>query len=450
MTTQIEILEAAEAAASFPNAPMSGHMKNTVRVLGTVLRSTISNLLAALLTIAAFELAAFASAGLAYAQTPSPVVIKGMFETDLPDVTQQGKDQLGKAVEKAVDAARHDGCYPPRVTVTVVVGNNGDPAFTQPLADARVGDLPATLSSLGLDTTQFAVPKPVASTKRPLTDDGDDVTVSYGPFASDKDTDPPVLEVHSVAPKGSKVSPGQQITLTIKASERYQDGHKSWPSGVQVTQLTDDAGLVHAWEYPRPPPPCAVREVKWDYKVPDNPPPIVHLTVLTENGSGGQNVKTADFPTGDMWKGTMKISTNAPDHFGGRCSDSWTADIEVVVSEKGVASGGGTARRASEVCGHPHSCPGVQEYTYNVTGEGDRQSLRLKFRITRASPPGSCDYTGFGLLFTGSPAARINTIPLTGVTRAEANFGVSAGGGGFSGSIDAALNCVTCNTASNR
>jgi hypothetical protein len=151
------------------------------------------------------------------------------------------------------------------------------------------------------------------------------------------------------------------------------------------------------------------------------------------------------------WKGTMKIS--AAMLGGAGRSDTWTADIKVVVSDKGVASGTGIANRASEVkfdfVPTGPVCPSVQAFTVKVSGDADKQSLRLKFGLTDPTPPpssGTCDQTGFQLIFTGSPTARINTIPLVTGSRAEAHLEVRDMPYRF-GSIDAALDCTTCITA---
>jgi len=146
------------------------------------------------------------------------------------------------------------------------------------------------------------------------------------------------------------------------------------------------------------------------------------------------------------WKGTMKIS--AAMLGGAGRSDTWTADINVV-SNKSVASGTGIANRASEVkfdfVPTGPVCPSVQAFTVKVSGEADKQSLRLKFGLADGTPPGVCDQTGFALIFTGSPAARINTIPIVENSRAEAHLEVRDMPG-RSGSIDAALDCTTCAT----
>jgi hypothetical protein len=137
------------------------------------------------------------------------------------------------------------------------------------------------------------------------------VRVIYGPVGHD--TDPPVLKVDSDPKKGTVVYPGQTITVTIKASEHYRDGHQSWPSGVREIQLLDDAGLVKSWDYGMRPPPCAVPTETWPYTVPANPPAVVHLKVETQSAGdlAYSATKTADFPTGD-WYGTLKTHNTGP------------------------------------------------------------------------------------------------------------------------------------------
>jgi hypothetical protein len=142
------------------------------------------------------------------------------------------------------------------------------------------------------------------------------------------------------------------------------------------------------------------------------------------------------------WIGTIKISAGTAAR-----SDSWNASVKVVVSDKGVATGTGTATRASPVkfniplYGPP--CASVQAFTVKVSGNGDRQSLRLKFTLADAIPLGTCDHSGFALIFVGSPTARTDTIPLVGANRAEAKFDIRDLPKRF-GSIDVTLDCVSC------
>jgi hypothetical protein len=146
------------------------------------------------------------------------------------------------------------------------------------------------------------------------------------------------------------------------------------------------------------------------------------------------------------WKGTMKISTDSY-KLAQRCTDSWTADMKVVVSDKGVASGGGTAHRASAVvCAFAPRCATVQEVTFKVTGEADRQSFRVKLPLTGASPAGACDFTAFSFVLSGFPKQRVNTIPIVGASRAEAHYHVIEFFDTATGSIDTALDCTTCDS----
>ena len=70
----------------------------------------------------------------------------------------------------------------------------------------------------------------------------DAVVVSYPDAAIGKDKDGPILRTDSEPKKGSKVKAGDTIKVTIKASERFEDGHKSWPSGVRSIQLLANDG----------------------------------------------------------------------------------------------------------------------------------------------------------------------------------------------------------------
>jgi hypothetical protein len=79
------------------------------------------------------------------------------------------------------------------------------------------GDVQASPSpALGLDPGQFKTGWEFADI------DGGRVTYDK----PDDDTNGPVLKVSSTPRKGAKVKTGDQIKVTIGASERYSDGHK--------------------------------------------------------------------------------------------------------------------------------------------------------------------------------------------------------------------------------
>ena len=76
---------------------------------------------------------------------------------------------------------------------------------------------------------------------------------------------------------------------------------------MQSIQLLADDGLVDSKDYGKPPDPCAVQTFSATYAVPANPPAIVHLRVVSEDGAGNQASKIADFPTSEAWEGTYTV-----------------------------------------------------------------------------------------------------------------------------------------------
>ena len=234
----------------------------------------------------------------ASAQTSAPVTLGGLFDPDLAEIKPDAIGKLKDAIKKA-----HRDCYPPRVKFTVVTSGQGDPLFVETLGNARVEALQnkdTGLPSLGLEPDQFKVDS--------VTGVVDGVLVSYDKFEPDDDKDPPTLKVTWVPKKGTKVKAGDQIKVTIKASERYEDGHKSWPTGVYNIQLTADDGLVDSKNYGRVPEPCERRTFETTYTVPPNPPQIVHLTVIAEDAVGHKDPEVGKFPTVEVWHGTDENS----------------------------------------------------------------------------------------------------------------------------------------------
>jgi len=285
-------------------------------------------------------LSALLSAAPVTAQTHSPVTLPGIFNQDLPDFNMKpGESEVRDALANAptldqVQKTAPLDCYTPTTRVQMVVVGKlgvGDPAFAEPLNKARMDSLKEFLDKKNLSSG--VVLSYVFSD--PTGPDGS-IRVTYGPF--DKDTNAPALRVRSNPPTGSMVTAGQTIAVTIRASEREQDGHTSWPSGVQLIQLTDKNGLVKAWEYGKPPQPCAVQNETWPYKVPDNPPPIVHLLVETEDAVGNKATETADFPTAP-WYGTITAHGQ-----GFEYNNTLKMEFAFSVGADGVVTGKGHAK----------------------------------------------------------------------------------------------------------
>jgi len=351
-------------------------------------------------------------AGRAYAQTPSPVVIPGVFDPDLADV-KAGKDA---EIRQAVEKFGHD-CYPPTVTT---YGSGGE--FAGPLAGARADSIRAALGG-GLNV--------VANTNKSaaIGSLGNGVQVSYGPFSPGDDKDPPVLEVHSDPPKGTKVTAGQQIKVTIKASERYADGHKSWPSGIQVIQLTADDGLVNSQDYGKPPDPCSVRTVTWPYTVPANPPPVLHLLAETENGAGLQATKSADFPTAD-WYGTLKGRAQ-----GNMYNDAAMVTFSFDVANDNVITGKGHAKVTSA----PQDFAGCtitlkvtpDEFDVDIGGRLDGGEFKLAIKYLKPGQVHRTQVCPKNPRSSGSADFPINPFLGVGVISVATGPNIGVTGGGF-------------------
>lgn len=272
-----------------------------------------------------------------FAAAPSPVAIEGVFDPDLADVkpaaTQAIKDALAKAKPS------EDGCYPPPLaTVTAGVKKSGDSSFDAALGQARADALKQSLTGMGYGSDRAKVAYAIGNSEN--------VEVTYK--NSDKDADPPRLKVTSSPPKGTRVKAGDKIHVTIIASERYADGHKSWPSGVQSIQLTANDGLVDSKDYGKPPQSCARQTLETNYTVPNNPPPVVHLRAIAEDGVGNQGEEDADFPTGDKWEGTWHVTgIHDSAHYGSggnvRHQETFDATFAFYVSGDGTISGEGRA-----------------------------------------------------------------------------------------------------------
>jgi len=248
-----------------------------------------------------------------YAQAQSgacssvPCNITKVFDPDLADLKFLNNPDLDNAVKAAADAVKDSNgkksdCSPPPVTLTIyTTQNTADGDMGTVIASARRTVLVGYFEGHGVPWTAI---DPVAATASGSFGPGSDGTVTMQ--LNNVDRDPPILKINSTPPKGSKVKIGDQIKVHATASERYEDGHKSWPSGVKAIQLIADGTVVDSKDYGMKPPPCAVRVFEPSYTVPSNPPPVVHLVVIAEDAVGHRTFKEADFPVENDWYGTVK------------------------------------------------------------------------------------------------------------------------------------------------
>ena len=139
-----------------------------------------------------------------FADSPSPAIIKGVFDPDLADVNPAAAQAIKDALAKAKQS--EDGCYPPPLaTVTAGVKGSNDTSFDTSLGKARAAALQEALAGMGYGQDRATTAYTIGSS--------DNVEVTYK--NSDKDTDPPRLKVTSTPPKGTKVKAGDKMHVTI-------------------------------------------------------------------------------------------------------------------------------------------------------------------------------------------------------------------------------------------
>ncbi len=322
----------------------------------------------ALSTIVALIISAMLNfMGSAFAETQKSITISGVFEPDLAEVNnfpaiKNAADTLGSGTSNT-----DRKCYPPNIQFTILT-EQGDPTFNDILAKARADALQAALTQAGVDAGQIQIDSAAGK-------DGD-VRAS----ANTDDRDAPRLKVTSMPPKGKKVKAGDKISVTITASERYEDGHRSKPTGVQMIQLTSNTdGLVDSKQFSRPPDPCARQSVQITYTVPSNPPPIVHLHALAEDAVGHQSGEDGEFPTNGDYFGTLvfKSQQKVPSgmqYFTGRFDITLTRDGNGNLS--GTLSGSQSERLEVAKCPSDTISPGNVSVKLNgALKDGDAISL---------------------------------------------------------------------------
>jgi hypothetical protein len=130
------------------------------------------------------------------------------------------------------------------------------------------------------------------------------------------DTLPPPLHVDSVPPKNTKVKAGQDIDITVTASEKRTGG--PWQTGVQMIKVTDANGRDVGKPAINPSKDAqACNKKTWGhiykttYTVPKNPPDVIKLCAHAQDYAGNKREKCAKFPTHDLftyyeWEGDIK------------------------------------------------------------------------------------------------------------------------------------------------
>ena len=203
------------------------------------------------------------------------------------------------------------------------------------------------------------------------------------------DTMPPVLHVISNPARGSKVKPGDKITLTIDAREPQPGG--PWQTGMKDIQVFANPGVqVDDKPFQTSPKACGakvkiVQPYKVTYIVPKKAPPQFDLCVSALDMVNPATTMCGTFFTGDHWTGTIQTTTSGDYGAAGTCNDEkWKSTVDLIVGADGTVAGTGATHVAAVA-----KCSGLVANSYHtdattgtflVQGTFDGKVFNLEFR----------------------------------------------------------------------
>lgn len=229
----------------------------------------------------------------------------------------------------------------------------------------------------------------------------------------------PVVMIESAPAAGSRVGPGDTIRLAVVAAEPTPSRGMERVELFEGERLLAEAGNGAGVDEPVP---CARNReyagLAHEYRVPDDPPPLVTLHAIGTDFDGRRASGSVSFPTveGEVWEGD--------------------------VSGEGVVDGG------------TYRCPALVEGTVTLLVRSD--STVAGRSDVRFRPGGECaaagtvpyggDSTGtvtddaFEICLPGLPGC--NPIRKTSAVTAHAEYTMGDGSNGYELAVD--LRCVTC------
>ena len=285
----------------------------------------------------------------------------------------------------------------------------------------------------------------------------DQATISLG-----DDTLAPRVHTISSIKRGTKVKAGDRITFDVTAQEKRSGG--PWQTGVKMIQVTaEPGGLVKdPWTNPSNLP-KACDEKTWEQKdeathtVPNNPPAVIEICAITEDYVGNESSQCGEFPTGDVWTGTLHAKSSQFFGGGAQCIDEeWDINLDLVVLSDGSVTGKGSGQLGGmPKCSGPHgdrpwsydlegrsiSCPGIR-------GRFDGKEFQLQFP---AAYPGEQHGTLGGIVSLSGyppgqnpPTLRVQ-VAGPSMARGQTETDVNMGGPRHAtGLFDIDLKCTSC------
>jgi hypothetical protein len=246
-------------------------------------------------------------------------------------------------------------------------------------------------------------------------------------FTLPADDAAPVVTAGSTPPHGTKVQAGQTIRVHITATEPTNLGPQE---GIHDIDLSGPAGLMDAAVYGNHPTVCDksrfTKTLTTTYTVPANPPPVIHLSAIAHDFANNESATiSADFPTGDLWTGTIAITTSRAyiENAGGQnsCHDSWTGKLSFVVGANHKLAGSGALNLTGVSCSFPLPAGTGKTFAFSVSGTQTATGFTLV--LAQKGKVGGIIWAGLNALMTngacsGAVPGPSIAVPSTGANHA--------------------------------
>jgi hypothetical protein len=268
------------------------------------------------------------------------------------------------------------------------------------------------------------------------------------------DTLAPRVGVISTPARTTKVMAGDQIVLTVTATEKRSGG--PWQMGVEGIQVIGPEGLVDSEDY-QDYRGKACDAKSWEqtfevtYTVPENPPPQIELCAIGEDFAGNTQSSCGTFYTVDVWEGTMHSESTE----GGilNCTEIWDMQLVFTVSEDGTIEGAGKGNFVAPYDCYSSILPDhdfsdqATSLAFNVEGTADRNQLNLQLVLFDVQGGGFNGLLNYSLFGGASNTPAILEVPITALGTAYGNTqirGAAENGETYSGSHTLELKCNNC------
>ena len=199
--------------------------------------------------------------------------------------------------------------------------------------------------------------------------------------------------VVSVPSPDSRVDAGVRIALEAK-------GMVIPPAlGLQVLNLDDGSSLIGStgnFSGSQEPEACDLgrffAKMRTEYRVPDDPPPVVEICATAKGFDGNENRECIQFYVGEVWEGTLISVSNVasppgPDGAVNQCRGRYLTTLKFGISEDGVIEGRAMSEPRSNVLCTEYSEEAVP-IPWLLSGTRSDTGLTIQMTLSPGWTPG--------------------------------------------------------------